>query len=145
MVKIRELSNQQIVQQLTKYFKFITALDSERQKRISQGADQDELYTSEELEARSIADVSRVKPSGEVIPAESTTIFHLKIDDKQLDQLAESANAEPRVEQVSVSDLISQSAKGKTESQFQEFDSDVTSHKLNLVPKKGKKKIIKKK
>ena len=87
MVKIRDLSNQQIVEQLKKYFKFITALDSERKKRISQGADEEELYTSEELEARSIAEVSRIKRPGESTPGESTTIFHLKVDENELDEL----------------------------------------------------------
>lgn len=148
MVKIRDLTNQQIVEQLKKYFKFITALDNERKKRIAQGANEEQLYTSEELEARSIAEVSRIKNPGKSASAESTTIFHLKMDENQLDELAENAVIGNNG-QVSVSDLLNQSeseqAGSKAEGAFREIESDVTSHKLDLAPKKGKKRIIKKK
>jgi hypothetical protein len=149
MVKIRDLSNKQIVEQLTKYFKFISALDNERQKRIKSGQPQEELYTREEIEAREIAEVSRVsheQGAGKV--AESTTIFHLKMDDNHLDELADNASQSGADEQLEVSDLLAKSRKKsfKTEeAPLNEFESDVTSHKLDLAPKVTKKRIFKKK
>ena len=144
MVKIRDLTNQQIVQQLKKYFRFVTALDAERQKRIKQGASEKELYTSEELEAKKMAGE---QPKA----AESTTIFHLKMDDNQLDELAEEAESigqSAKNKQYSVSQLINQ-GKDKKESDnapepMREIESDVTSHKLDLAPKRGKKRVFKK-
>jgi hypothetical protein len=153
MVKIKDLTNQQIVEQLTKYFKFITALDCERKKRISLGEPEEELCTSEELEAKEIAEVSRVNHSTEEgpVPAESTTIFHLKIDDNQLDEIADSSRKGPAIKQVDIKDLLAGDSDDddrpslKSEGAFREIESDVTSHHLNLSPKKGKKRIIKKK
>lgn len=157
MVKIRDLSNKQIVQQLQKYFKFITALDAERQKRIEQGAPEEELFTAEELEAKRIAEVSRIRKleeGGEEEPAaaESTTIFHLKMDDNQLDEIAEKADAQAASrqpggtnQQYSVSQLIEmEKDKSSAPSPMKEIESDVTSHNLDLAPKKPRKRVLKK-
>ncbi|MBT7608312.1 MAG: hypothetical protein HN576_01055 [Bacteriovoracaceae bacterium] len=146
MVKIRDLSNKQIVEQLTKYFTFITALDQERQKRLDSGEIEQELYTKEELEARAIAEVSKVQHKDEEspIPAESTTIFHLKMDDNQLDEIAVGSRLEKAQAQVDVKDLLSGKSESSHGGAFREIESDVTSHKLHISPKKTKKRSTKK-
>ncbi len=138
MVKIRDLTNRQIIDQLTKYFKFIAALDSERKKRIKKGASEKDLYTKEEIEAKKIAKVNKVthpnRKNHSSSPAvESTSIFHFKIDDEQLEEISENAKKSKvqQEDQMSVSRLI-KTETIKSQKGLKEFESGPERSKLNL-------------
>lgn len=77
MVKIRDLSNKQLVQQIEKYQKIIDGLYKERQKRISNNQPPEELLTPKEL---AIAEEERKR-------SQENEQFQLKLDDEEIESI----------------------------------------------------------
>jgi len=85
MVKIRELSDKQLVSQLEKYEKIYHQLISEREKRAKSKGGYEELLTEKEI--------SELAPEEELLPEKSgTEAFQLKFDQEELNQMQEDEN-----------------------------------------------------
>ena len=59
MVKIRDLSNKQILQQVVKYEKILDGLYQERDKRLAKGVAESELFTPEQLKKKNDSEVAK--------------------------------------------------------------------------------------
>lgn len=91
MVKIRELSDKQLVSQLEKYEKIYTQLVNEREKRVTKrGGDPKGLLTAKEEEER-VKSQPQAAQVEEEAPASDggTKAFHLKFDDSELSAMQE--------------------------------------------------------
>lgn len=128
MVKIRELSDKQLVSQLEKYEKIYGQLVGERDKRVrSKGSDKG-LLTIKEIELKK---VDEPEPEEEV--AESTQAFQVKFDDDELsgfdaDNEAMSAKNEEEEDEVRVTQLL-----------------QLSKEQLEELRSPGPKKVVKKK
>jgi len=98
MVKIKDLSEKQLLSQIEKYQKIYSQLLAERDKRVAAGANLEDLSTNaekEELEKQKIEQESEVKNE------QDTDAFQLSIGDRELssyndenDNLAEQKEEE---------------------------------------------------
>lgn len=85
MVKIRELSDKQLVSQLEKYEKIYNQLINEREKRASRSGGYEGLLTQKEVS-------ELVSEEEEVVSADAdgdTQAFQLKFDQEELNQMQE--------------------------------------------------------
>jgi hypothetical protein len=86
MVKITELSNEQLLGQVTKYNGILQKLFLERDKRLKKGAPENELFTKEEL-------AERVTEADEPAPEkESGDVFQFTLDDIEIQPMSKSSS-----------------------------------------------------
>lgn len=88
MVKIRELSDKQLLAQLEKYEKIYGQLVSERDKRVSSNGSDKGLLTAREAEEKRLAVVEDTP----IQQSDKTEAFHLKFDDEELSQMEAAKN-----------------------------------------------------
>lgn len=136
MVKIRDLSDQQLVSQLEKYEKIYNQLVNEREKRVGSRGDTNGLLTSNERQIKALKEPP--KSTSQEAGENQTQAFQLKFDDAELDQMkADEERREhkndPETEEVRVTQLLKLSQE-----QLEEL--------RNPAPKKviKKKKVLKK-
>ncbi len=108
MVKIRDLTEKQLLSQIEKYEKIYTQLLAEREKRVRNGADLESLKTSAEKTADKIRQQqakqkqkleAQIEEDSPVVD-ESTAAYHLKIDESELSSLnAQDDNVEAEDEE----------------------------------------------
>ena len=113
MVKIKDLTQKQLLSQIEKYEKIYTQLLAERQKRVDGGVEKALLMTSAERKAEQIREKKASQKSNisnEQGDEENTTeeAYHLKIDESELSNLkSSSASALEEVEEeVRVTQLL---------------------------------------
>jgi len=105
MVKIKDLTQKQLLSQIEKYEKIYTQLLAERQKRVEGGIEKALLMTSAEKKAEQIrkkqaaqkANVSNEQDSEENVKEEA---YHLKIDESELSTMKASGEGVPEDEEV---------------------------------------------
>lgn len=137
MVKIRELSDKQLISQLEKYEKIYNQLTSERDKRAGSRGDKIDLMTAQEKEENALNTTS--DNSSQNSNADKTQAFQLKFDDAEIDQMEKieeersSANS-THTEEVRVTQLLKLS-----QDQLDEL------RKPNVKKVVKKKKVLKKK
>lgn len=113
MVKIKDLTEKQLLSQIEKYEKIYTQLLAERDKRVAAGANPDALKTV----AEKTADKIRIKEMQEAqaqaeasdSTPESSESFHLSIDDNELSAYASedhSVGGGGEAEEVRVTQLL---------------------------------------
>ena len=152
MVKIKDLSNPQIVSQLKKYQKIIDELIKERAKRLEGGQPAKELYTPKELSALqktpapkpAPAPKVKAEPVEEVVEEPSAVqaegdegAFQVSFDDGELDEFKENMAKEKQKEeedeeQIRVTQLLTLSKDDLAELQ-------ANKKKSESKPKKAKK------
>ncbi|MCR9203230.1 MAG: hypothetical protein NXH75_01545 [Halobacteriovoraceae bacterium] len=135
MVKIRELSDKQLVSQLEKYEKIYGQLVGERDKRVQTKGSDKGLLTLKEIELKKL---NEPEPEAEEV-SENTQAFQVKFDDDELsgfdaDNEALASKPEEEEDEVRVTQLLKLSKE-----QLEEL--------RNPQPKKvvKKKKVLKKK
>lgn len=133
MVKIRELTDRQLVSQLEKYEKIYVQLLRERDKRAKTVGSHKGLLTELEKKEAQEAQVTKndkdIEKVGETLAQEKTQFFHLKLNDEDLNQIEaqmerESAKNSETENEVHVTRLLQLS---------------------EVKPKKQVKKVMKKK
>lgn len=157
MVKIKDLSNPQIVQQLKKYQKIIDELVKERSKRIDDGQPKKELFTTQELSriqeeaapvakaAPAPAPVKKAAPAPVEEAAEEPTAtpaqevgddgaFQVSFDDGELDEFKENMakekeKEEENDEQIRVTQLLTLSKEDLAELQANKKKSESKAKK----------------
>ncbi len=134
MVKIRELSDKQLLAQIEKYEKIYNQLIAERDKRLDNKRDSSDLMTANEKKLQQQTGAS----SSSLSSPEKTQAFQLKFDDSDISQMEESVResseaASKEEEQDSVTQLLKISKEQLAELQ---------SPKKKVVKKK---KVLKKK
>ncbi len=105
MVKIKDLTQKQLLSQIEKYEKIYTQLLAERQKRVEGGIEKALLMTSAEKKAEQIrkkqaaqkANVSNEQTNEENVTEEA---YHLKIDESELSTMKSSGEGAPEEEEV---------------------------------------------
>ena len=105
MVKIKDLTQKQLLSQIEKYEKIYTQLLAERQKRVEGGIEKALLMTSAEKKAEQIrkkqasskANISNAQASEENVTEEA---YHLKIDESELSTMESSSEDAPEEEEV---------------------------------------------
>ncbi len=131
MVKIRELSDKQLISQLEKYEKIYNQLTSERDKRADSRGDKFDLMTAKEKEQKALNTPS--ESSSENSNSDKTQAFQLKFDDAEIDQMEKieeersSANS-TQTEEVRVTQLLK-----------------LSQDQLDELRKPSVKKVVKKK
>lgn len=135
MVKIRELSDKQLLSQIEKYEKIYHQLITERDKRVANSGNEQALLTAKEKAKKAKEAPAAAPPQEE---GEDTQAFHLKFDDADLNQMEESMNESKPSEQQEEQDSVTQLLR---------LSKDQLAELQNPQPKKvvKKKKVLKKK
>lgn len=136
MVKIRDLTDKQLVAQLEKYEKIYLQLKGEREKRVQRGTNEKLLMTAKEKE--SLQEEIEDHLEAEADNFEKTQAFQLKFDDSEIEQMEADKKASENVkkddeDEVRVTQLLKLSKE-----QIEEL-------KKPAVKKVVKKKKVKKK
>ena len=109
MVKIRDMDEKQLEQQLEKHNKIIKALRRERAKRLSK----ETIQTQTGQRVRKTGTVTNLKidkTQSKIIEGTSSSIYQLKMDDEELSKISElTSNIKPAAKQMTISKLIIQS------------------------------------
>lgn len=129
MVKIRELSDKQLLSQIEKYEKIYHQLIGERDKRAAKSGNA--LLTAKEKEVRAESSKPAPAPVADE-PQEDTQAFHVKFDDADLNQMEESMNESKGAEQQEEQDSVTQLLK-------------LSKEQLAELQSPGPKKVVKKK
>ena len=143
MVKIKDLTEKQLLSQLEKYEKIYNQLISERQKRVSAGADINALMTVSEKKAEAerrkkeaSSENNSPKPNKTDEPTEA---YHLKIDENEISALNQDNNSAPdqeeEEEEVRVTQLLQLSKE-----QLEELRGGAAKKNEKVDKKKKKKK-----
>jgi hypothetical protein len=142
MVKIRELSDSQLVAQVEKYEKIYFQLVNERDKRVELKGENPLLYTRRERELKKLEQVHSQPetPVGD----ESTKAYQLKFDESEIAQINEAEKAlevpeESTEDEVRVTQLLKLSKE-----QLEELRNPGKAKVVKKVVKKKIKKKIKK-
>jgi hypothetical protein len=143
MVKIRELSDKQLVAQLEKYEKIYLQLVGEREKRVKRGTVEEVLLTQrekQELKASQIEEeVFKEEPQEEQSSDDKTQAFHLKFDDAEILNMEKEKEAEAKAKEPVEDDEVRVTQLLKlTKEQMEEL-------KKPAVKKVTKKKKVRKK
>jgi len=88
MVKIKDLTEKQLLSQIEKYEKIYNQLIAEREKRIAGGANPEALKTVSEKTADKIRIKEMQEAEASDSKQESSEVFHLSIDDTELSAYA---------------------------------------------------------
>lgn len=134
MVKIRELSDKQLLSQIEKYEKIYKQLLAERDKRLDSGAQAAGLLTAKEKELQTKTGAS----SNSLSSPEKTQAFQVKFDDADISQMEEDVKDSGKASQHEEEDSVTQLLKLSKE-QLEELQNP------KLTKKVVKKKVLKKK
>ncbi len=148
MVKIKDLTEKQLLAQIEKYEKIYHQLLAERSKRIKDGATASELMTERERKLQqSNKHPSSVKPKAEKIEKVETQsgngpseAYHLKIDDKALSEMKtfEEDVDDDEEEEVRVTQLLQLSKAQLEELRGRGDDEPPQKEKKGLFGRKKK-------
>ncbi len=139
MVKIRELSDTQLVSQIQKYERIYFQLVNERDKRVESQGKSKALYTPRELELN-IVDTAQEEEEEDSSPSNETKSYQLKFDESEIDQINEAEKSvelqkETPEDEVRVTQLLRLSKE--------QLDELRGNKKVKKVTKKVKKKVRK--
>ncbi len=162
MVKIKDLTEKQLLSQIEKYEKIYTQLLAERDKRVKSGADMESLKTAAEKKADQIRKekgkekeqeqeqkkklnsrpLSSEEPSASD-ESDSTSAYHLKIDESELSNITANNEAtdaqEEEEEEVRVTQLL-QLSKAQLEELRGGAEKEKKKEKKSFFGKKKKDK-----
>lgn len=98
MVKIRELTNQQLMEKLEKYIQTYNKLENERQRRLEQFGEIEELLTEDEKAyvAEDPAPVTQIQDEADFVDEMKVSAPNLHVDfsDEELQKIHETCGKE---------------------------------------------------